>query len=226
MWPPDSPDGPLGILISGGIDSAVLLGEAARVYSAVHPIYIRTGSLWEDIEYIYLLRFLKAMHGKAVQPLTVLDMPVADLYPKGHWSLSGDQVPDARSPDEAVYLPGRNVLLLSKALIWCHLHGVNELAMATLAANPFPDATSRFCEAFAEAVGMAVSVKLRVLRPYAELSKPAVVLRGKDMPLEYTFSCIQPRDGRHCGACNKCAERRKAFTQAGILDPTDYARTC
>lgn len=95
MWPPDCPDGPIGILISGGIDSAVLLGEAARVYSAVYPIYIRTGSLWEDVEYTHLLRFLKALPGKAVQTVTVLNMPVADLYPECHWSLSGENIPDA-----------------------------------------------------------------------------------------------------------------------------------
>jgi len=42
--------------------------------------------------------------------------------------------------------------------------------------------------------------------------------------LEHTFSCIDPQDGRHCGHCNKCAERRLAFAALEIDDVTEYAR--
>jgi 7-cyano-7-deazaguanine synthase len=38
-----------------------------------------------------------------------------------------------------------------------------------------------------------------------------------------TFSCLAPQGRRHCGRCNKCAERKRAFRQAGIPDPTKYA---
>jgi 7-cyano-7-deazaguanine synthase len=37
-----------------------------------------------------------------------------------------------------------------------------------------------------------------------------------------TFSCMRPVDGKHCGTCNKCAERRRAFASAGLSDPTEY----
>ena len=49
------------MLVSGGLDSAVLLAEAVRVYSAVHPLYVRAGLLWETVEQIYLHRFLAAI---------------------------------------------------------------------------------------------------------------------------------------------------------------------
>jgi 7-cyano-7-deazaguanine synthase len=45
---------------------------------------------------------------------------------------------------------------------------------------------------------------------------------GRDMPLELTFSCIDPVDGLHCGRCNKCAERQKAFRSIDLEDPTRY----
>jgi len=65
---------------------------------------------------------------------------------------------DARAdtPDDAVFLPGRNVLLLSKAMLWCHLHGVEEVALAPLESNPFPDATPALSRdtAFIAAVDM------------------------------------------------------------------------
>jgi 7-cyano-7-deazaguanine synthase len=121
-----------------------------------------------------------------------------------------------------VFLPGRNVLFLAKAMIWCHVHAVEAVALAVLAGNPFPDATPVFFSSFQEVVNRAVGGRVQVLRPYAELSKDAVMRRGRGLPLELTFSCIQPRNGQHCGVCNKCAERRKAFAEAGLPDPTEY----
>ena len=52
------------------------------------------------------------------------------------------------TPDDAVYLPGRNPLLLVKAVVWCHLHGIDQLALAPLGSNPFADATDEFFAEF------------------------------------------------------------------------------
>ena len=213
----------LAVLVSGGLDSAILLGEALRNHAAVHPLYVRNGLSWEPTELAHLRRFLEAVRAPALRPLTVLEMPVADLY-GDHWSLTGRGVPGDDTPDEAVYLPGRNVLLLSKALLWCHLHGVPAVALAPLESNPFPDATPAFFGAYQDVVNQAVGGSVRVLYPYLGLGKTEVMHRGRDLPLGLTFSCIRPVDGRHCGACNKCAERRRAFADAGMIDPTAYAR--
>ena len=220
---PDSPAtaGPLAVLVSGGLDSAVLLGEALATRPAVTPIYIRTGSAWELVEAEHLRRFLDAMRRPELKPLVTLDQPVEDLYDR-HWSVTGEHVPDADSPDEAVYLPGRNVLLLAKAMLWCHLNRVPELALAPLAANPFPDATPGFFSAFQNAVNRAVGGRVAVRWPYLRLTKADVIRRGRALPLEHTFSCLRPAAGQHCGTCNKCAERRRAFADAGVPDPTDY----
>jgi 7-cyano-7-deazaguanine synthase len=215
-------DSPLAVLVSGGLDSAVLLGEALQHHPAVHPLYVRTGLLWESVELEHLKRFLAAMRAPALRPLQLLELPIADVYGK-HWSITGTEVPDENSPDAAVFLPGRNVLLLSKALLWCHLNSVPAIALALLEANPFPDATPKFFDAFSEAVNLAMRGRVAVLRPYAHLSKVEVIQRGRAMPLKETFSCIRPIAGRHCGRCNKCAERSKAFASAGVPDPTDYA---
>ena len=72
---------------------------------------------WEGIELAHLRQFLKAVACDALRPLTILEQPIADVY-GSHWSITGADVPDENSPDEAVYLPGRNVLLLAKALLW------------------------------------------------------------------------------------------------------------
>jgi 7-cyano-7-deazaguanine synthase len=219
----NTPDPPaaLAVLVSGGLDSAILLGEALRDTPAVHPLYVRHGLYWEAAELQHLRRFLDGVRAPALRPLSVLEMPVADLY-GGHWSLTGQGVPDADSPDEAVFLPGRNVLLLAKAMLWCQLRGVPAVALAPLESNPFPDATPAFFEAYQDVVNRGTGGAVRVLRPYAGLSKVEVMRRGRGLPLEWTFSCIRPVGGRHCGRCNKCAERRRAFADAGLADRTDY----
>jgi 7-cyano-7-deazaguanine synthase len=213
---------PLAVLVSGGLDSAILLGEALRAGAVVDPLYVRCGLSWEAVELQHLRCYLDAVHTAKLRPLTILEMPVRDLYGE-HWSTTGRCVPDAHSPDAAVFLPGRNVLLLAKALLWCHLHGVPTVGLAPLESNPFPDATPAFFATYQNAVNQAVGGSVKVWLPYLGLAKSAVMQRGRDLPLGLTFSCIHPIDGRHCGVCNKCAERRRAFADARMPDPTVYA---
>jgi 7-cyano-7-deazaguanine synthase len=211
----------LAVLVSGGLDSAILLAESLHAYRAVYPLYVRHGLFWEDAELSHLRSFLEVVRTPALQPLRVLEMPVADLY-DDHWSITGKNVPDAGSADEAVFLPGRNLLLLAKAVLWCRLHRVGAVALAPLESNPFADATPAFFAACQAVVNQAVGGDVEVLRPYAQLGKAEVMRRGRGLPLHLTFSCIRPVAGRHCGTCNKCAERRRAFAAAGMTDPTEY----
>jgi 7-cyano-7-deazaguanine synthase len=211
----------LAILASGGLDSSILLGELLRSGATVFPLYIRQGLFWENQELHFLQNFLEAVRSPRLQALTVLEMPVGDIYGE-HWSLIGRNVPGADTPDEAVFLPGRNVFLLVKALLWCHVHQVPAVALAPLEANPFPDATESFFAAYQKVVNEAVTGSVTILRPYARLSKTEVMQRGRDLPLSLTFSCIRPVGPRHCGNCNKCAERQRAFAAAGVPDPTEY----
>ncbi len=211
----------VAVLASGGLDSAVLLAEVVGLQLTAYPLYVRAGHPWEDREQAVLENLLARLGAIRCKPLIVLDLPIRDLY-GSHWSVSGSVVPDEKSADEAVFLPGRNVLLLAKAMLWCQLNGVPALAQGVLRGNPFPDATNSFYEQFEKVVNQAVGGCVRVLRPYAKLSKAAVMKRGGAVPLLWSFSCIQPQGEKHCGRCNKCAERRKAFKEAGLPDPTLY----
>lgn len=212
---------PIAVLISGGLDSAILLGEMLRAGQPTFPLYIRCGLHYEAVELQYLRRYLAALKSPALRPLTELSMPVADLY-GDHWSITGRGVPSDDMPDEAVFLPGRNVLLLAKAMLWCHLNKVPSVALGSLQTNPFPDATPEFFAGFEAIVNKAVGSAVTISLPFAGMKKTAVMQRGRDLPLELSFSCIQPRDGLHCGKCNKCAERKHAFADAGMVDRTEY----
>jgi 7-cyano-7-deazaguanine synthase len=217
------PDDQLVVLASGGADSAILVADQAAHGHDVHPVYIRFGLAWEPIEEAHLRRFLNAIADQpGIRPLTVLDLPIADVY-GAHWSVSGTDTPDDTTPDEAVYLPGRNLLLLTKTTVWCALHGLDTIALGTLRGNPFADSSRTFLSGLAGLASLALSHRLEIVTPFGELSKAEVLELGRHLPLEHTFSCVAPVGDRHCQSCNKCAERRKGFAEAGIEDRTLYA---
>jgi 7-cyano-7-deazaguanine synthase len=216
-----NPTGSVAVLVSGGVDSAVLLAETSERHDAVHPLYVRSGLVWEETELKYLENFMRAIARATLRPLKVLDVPVRDVY-GDHWATTGRAVPDANSPDDAVYLPGRNVFLIGKAAVWCVLNDIGLLAVGSLKANPFGDSTPEFDDLMGQLIARALAKPCCVIRPFNTLSKGDVIRRGANLPLEWTFSCIHPVHDSHCGRCNKCAERHHGFRHAGVPDKTRY----
>lgn len=209
------------ILISGGLDSCVLAADLARQGYEVHPLFLKSGILWEKAELFWLRSFLRAA-GKKIKPLTVLESPNQDLY-GGHWSITGKNAPSYHSPDKDCYIPGRNISLLSKAAVFCATRGIHAIALANLNCNPFPDGTPAFYKQMAKALSLGLDMPIHILTPYRQMSKSDVIRRAKKLPLHLTFSCITPKKLWHCGQCAKCAERHDAFLRAGLEDRTRYA---
>ena len=210
------------VLVSGGLDSAVLLQELTKEYAEVQPVYVRCGLFWEPTERYWLQRFLRKLRGpEAIRPLKTLSMDLREIY-GNHWSLTGKHVPDYHSDDFEVYLPGRNIILLAKTAVFCVLHGIPTIAMAPLNANPFPDGTLPFFQHIQDVLSEGMATRLTLKTPFRARSKAEVIRMGQGLPLELTFSCICPKDRLHCGECGKCAERIKAFQEVGIEDRTAY----
>ena len=209
-------------LASGGLDSAALIAHMADA-GLVHPVYVRAGLPWEDQEVGALMTFCAALSGTGlpIEPVVDLSMDGAQLY-GGHWSMSGS-APEYDAPDETVYLPGRNVMLIGLAAIWCASRGIERIALGTLAGNPFADATEEFFEGYAQLLSTALGRRITVTAPFRYLGKAELVKRYAHLPLGLTLTCMAPRDGIHCDACNKCRERREAFAEAGVTDGAAHA---
>src|SRR5207237_4337919 len=141
------------VLFSGGLDSAVLLAvEAAR--GEVQPIYVSVGLAWERAERAVVSALLarQPFHGHT-RPLTSLSVDVRDVYAATHWAVEG-RPPSYHTPDEDVYLQGRNIVLLAKAAVYCAGAHIDRLVIGTLDHNPFPDATPAFRVAMAAAMSL------------------------------------------------------------------------
>jgi len=217
------------VLLSGGLDSAVLLAdEASR--AEVQPIYVAVGLAWEAAEREVVSRLLAtdALRGRT-RPLVALAVDMRDVYAATHWAIEG-RPPSYHTPDEDVYLPGRNIILLAKAAVYCAAADLDRVAIGTLEHNPFPDATPEFRSTMARALSLGLGHAFTIDAPYAGTSKAEVIRRGiaLGVPFEWTLSCMNPlpRDHVvHCGVCSKCRERHDAFVEAGLRDPTKYANT-
>jgi 7-cyano-7-deazaguanine synthase len=212
------------VLFSAGLDSAVLLADAAARGEA-QPVYVSAGLAWEAGERAMAERFLAALGSTAtVRPMAQLAVDMRDVYPDGHWAIRGE-APGFDTPDADVYLEGRNIVLLSKASIFAARAGLSRILLGTLAGNPFPDASPRFFVSLADALSLGLASRIEIETPFANLHKADVIRLGASLgvPFELTLSCMQPVRGMHCGRCSKCRERRDAFRAAGIEDPAPYA---
>ena len=217
------------VLLSGGLDSAVLLAHEARG-GPVLPAYVSVGLAWETAERRMLSQLLAtAPFGRNILPIEILDFTVRDVYAASHWAIVG-QAPAYDTPDEDVYLTGRNLVLLTKAGVLAATRKASRIAIGPLAGNPFPDATPEFFTAMARALTLGLNHAIAIATPFIAMRKDEVIRLGVrlSVPLALTLSCMNPVDAPaplHCGRCSKCRERRDGFAAAGLTDPTAYAQT-
>src|SRR6476619_1673687 len=125
----------IAVLFSGGLDSAVLLAQAAKQNpgARIQPIYVSAGLAWEAEELAVSTRLLgSGAYGPEVLPLAPLRLDMRDVYPANHWAVRGEP-PAFDTPDEDVYIEGRNVVLLTKAGVFMMRRGLERLLIGPLA---------------------------------------------------------------------------------------------
>jgi len=217
----------IAVLFSAGLDSAVLLAHTAQQSPGafIQPIYVSTGLAWEQEERAMAERYVTALSATAaIEPLASLVVDMRDVYPSTHWAIRGEP-PAYDTPDEDVYLDGRNIVLLSKASVFMARNRIKRIMIGPLAGNPFPDATPVFFDTMGRALSLGLDATIAIEAPFASMKKADVIRLGRSLavPFELTLSCMRPKDGRGCGRCSKCRERIEAFRELGERDPAEYA---
>jgi 7-cyano-7-deazaguanine synthase len=214
-----------GVLVSGGLDSSVLMALELRDGFEVWPIHVRSHLAWEPAEAAVLARLVATPPFVGhVQPTTTVTVDMRDVYPASHWAIAG-QAPAYDKPDEDVYLEGRNIALTAKTAVWAARHSIERLALGPLAGNPFPDATPEFFAAMSRALSVGLDRPIQLVAPLRDMHKAEVIRAGflQGVRLDLTLSCMSPAGEAHCGRCNKCRERREAFVAAGVTDLAVFA---
>ncbi|HXV19048.1 MAG TPA: 7-cyano-7-deazaguanine synthase, partial [Candidatus Omnitrophota bacterium] len=113
---------------------------------------------------------------------------------------------------------------LSKAAIFAAIHEIPVIEIGILKGNPFSDSSKAFLSKMSGVLSTGLSYEVEFKAPFQKYRKEDVIEIGKKLPLECTFSCINPKGYEHCGECNKCVERKKAFFSVGMTDKTKYKK--
>ncbi|MCG3204271.1 MAG: 7-cyano-7-deazaguanine synthase [Elusimicrobia bacterium] len=210
----------MGVLFSGGMDSSILLNQMLQNGYEVWPIYLECGLPWEKTELAWAKKFLRTHKSKNLKPLIRLRLSLEGAY-KNNWSFKGPP-PGAHSADSDVFLPARNLILLVKAFLALSSKNIWSLSMAILKGNPFPDARKRFLHSVENILSQSFHHPIKIETPFRLFTKKSLLKSNRNLPLHLTYSCIDPQGMMHCGTCNKCMERRVAFSLNRIPDKTPY----
>ena len=215
-------DRPL-ILLSGGIDSTVALAQSiANGYSA-YTLAIDYGqrhgrelsnarAVADHYKVPHLVLEMSNWGSLVTSSLTNPDYPV----PHGHYA----------SPEmQSTVVPNRNATLLMAAAGIAISAGCGRVVIAAHAGDAaiYLDCRPEFVDAANEVLRAATDSAVRIDAPFLGMNKTDIVRLGAQLgaPFEFTWSCYEGAN-LHCGQCGACVERREAFTNAGVPDPTTY----
>lgn len=219
--------GPAVVLLSGGMDSAVVLAHARAAGHACHALSVDYGQRHraELDAASQLAQVMGAVSHKSVS---------VDLRSLGGSALTAEiAVPEQASPGIPVtYVPARNTIMLSVALGWAEVLGARDIYVGVNAVDysGYPDCRPAFVSAFQSLAHVATKGGVegeswRVHAPLMTLSKADIVNLGLQLGVDFslTVSCYQADEaGRACGRCDACRLRAKGFEEAGVVDPTRY----
>jgi 7-cyano-7-deazaguanine synthase len=222
------------VLLSGGLDSTTCLAVARAEGLEAHCLSVDYGQRHRGE--LTRARHVARALGAAGHRVVKVDLSAfggsaltdaAIAVPKGRSARAmGRDIP-------VTYVPARNTVMLSLALAHAEVIGAEQIFVGVNAIDysGYPDCRPEFLRAFERLARVATKAgvsgrPLRIRAPLVRLSKAGIVRLGTKLqvPYELTMSCYDPVRGRACGRCDACQLRRKGFLEAGVPDPTRYAR--
>ena len=219
------------VLLSGGLDSAVVLAIAASQGFRVHAISFDYGQR-HRVELEAASRIARA-HGAAEHRIVRID-PEAFGGFRGSALVDDIAVPKDRDlalPETDIpitYVPARNTIFLSYALGLAEVSGSGAIFIGVNAVDysGYPDCRPVFIEAFETMANLATKAgvlgrRLTIHAPLLKLTKTQIIRKGLSLGVDFslTHSCYDPQRGRACGHCDSCLLRQQAFAQLGMSDP-------
>lgn len=224
---------PAVVLVSGGMDSAVVLAIARERGFAAHALSVRYGQRHTS-ELDAAARVARALGAVAHKTVHV------DLRSLGGSALTDDGIDVPVDSDgheigvgiPSTYVPARNTIMLSVALGWAEVLGATDLFCGVNAVDysGYPDCRPEFVAGFEALANLATKAGVegahfRVHAPLMRMSKADIAREGLRLGVDFaqTVSCYQAdADGRACGHCDACRLRAEGFAAAGVPDPTRY----
>lgn len=164
-------------------------------------------------------------------PHHVVELDFMDKLFKSDLLKSGGNIPEGHYAEDSMkqtVVPFRNGIMLAVATGFAESIEAEGVMIAAHSGDHaiYPDCRDTFMQAMGDAMQSGTYIDLELLRPYVNMDKAAIAMRGNELGVNFseTWSCYKGGD-IHCGVCGTCVERREAFLLAGISDPTTYEQT-
>jgi len=208
------------VVLSGGLDSATVAYWAKKQGYDVYGLSCKYGQIAsKEVDYAKLIA------QKLGMPLKVIDLSsLKDIY-LGVTSVCDENITMTQNFSQPIIVPFRNAIFLSIAVAYAVSVGTTKIFYGAQGSDePFyPDCRKEFYKSFEETARLGTGEKITVEAPFSDGPKSAIIKRGLELgvPFELTWSCYF--DGqKHCGRCESCVNRKRAFEEAQIQDPTEY----
>jgi len=215
------------VLFSGGMDSTALLAVEVQEKEPVVAVSINYGQ-----RHAKEIEAAAAITAHYNVEHVVVDLSVLQDVLRS--ALTGDMdVPDGHYAEQTMrqtVVPNRNMIMLSVAAGVASSRDTNRVVTAVHAGDHYiyPDCRPEFIEAVSAAtrLGTATFGDVEVEAPFVHVTKTDICRIGAaaDAPFRLSWSCYKG-GSTHCGSCGTCYERREAFRDAGVMDPTVYVAT-
>ena len=215
------------VLCSGGMDSVTALYWATRHHDVRAVASFNYGSKHNHREIPWAAEHAKKFNVRH----EVIALPFVDRLFNSALLHSGSAIPEGHYAAENMkqtVVPFRNAIMLSIATGWTESLEAEGLVIAAHSGDHaiYPDCRETFMRAMAETMRTGTYAGIQLLRPFIAMDKGQIAAAGAALGVDFakTYSCYKGGP-RHCGKCGTCVERREAFAQAGLIDPTDYEET-
>lgn len=210
------------IIVSGGLDSITLLYDKAETIALAISFDYGQNHSKKELPYAeYHCQQLGIPH--ITIPLTFMHQ-----YFKSSLLEGAEAIPEGHYEEEnmkSTVVPFRNGIMLAIATGIAESHELKRVYIANHGGDHtiYPDCRPEFIDAMDKATSAGTFVDVRVEAPYTNISKADIVRRGDALGIDYakTWSCYKGSE-MHCGKCGTCVERKEAFADAGVKDPTEY----
>lgn len=213
------------VLLSGGLDSAVLatfFKKGGHEVSALSIVYgqkhIREVESAEAVARALGIEQISIQIPHYLFKESALSAQSKIPVPEGEYSLG--VIPQTE-------VPGRNLLFISLAAAVAASKEISRVGIAVHSGDHpvYSDCCPEFVASARSSLSLGFSTPMELEAPFLKLKKPQIVAIGDLMkaPMELTWSCYRGGD-KHCGVCPTCLERKQAFIEAKVSDPTIYER--
>jgi len=208
------------VLLSGGPDSATVAYWAKQRGYAVNAMACKYGQIaTKEIESATLIAT------KLGATIKVIDLSSLKEIFVGVTSLVDDKIPMTSNFSQPIIVPFRNAIFLSAAVAYAVAIGASRIYYGAQGSDAvfYPDCRREFYESFQSAARLGTAKEIFIEAPFSEISKASLLKLGVELSVPYglTWSCYF-NGPKHCGTCESCINRKRAFKEAGLVDPTEY----